>query len=207
MNTSFLNDCYPFLEKPLMEEMEAHSILKDYNTGEFIVEQGQFVKYLPIVVSGQVKVFCMEDTVQFLLYYITSGNSCIYSFAHILNGNQAEFSAIAETDSSLLLLPVERVKLWMTQYPSFGSLVVGDYQKHYSDLLQTTKQLVCHNLEERLLQYLRTKSELENSTLLSISHQNIADDLGTSREVITRVMKKLGITQKVEQQGRKIKLL
>lgn len=207
MNTRFLIECYPFLEKPLLDELEKYSILKEFKLGEHIVQQGQFVKYLPIVVSGQVRVFCVEDTIQFLLYYILSGNSCIYSFAHILSGNHAEFSAVAETDSTLLMIPVDRVKLWMTRYTSFGSLVLADYQKHYLDLLQTTKQLVCHNLEERLLRFLEAKSEMESSNVLRISHQEIADNLGTSREVITRLMKKLGKNREVEQQGWKIKLL
>ncbi|WP_420603394.1 Crp/Fnr family transcriptional regulator [Flagellimonas sp.] len=207
MKAGFLADCYPHLEKSLIEEITQHSIKKDFLSGEKIVEQGQYMKYLPIVVSGNVKVFSQEDAIQFLLYYISSGGSCIYSFAHILRNEKADFSAIADTDSTLLLLPVERVKLWMGKYPSFGNLVLDDFQKHYSDLLSTTKQLICFNLEERLIEYLRTKTKIENSNLLNISHREIADDLGTSREVITRVMKKLGANQKIQQQGRKVKVL
>ncbi|MGW9684701.1 Crp/Fnr family transcriptional regulator [Flagellimonas sp. 2504JD1-5] len=207
MKAGFLADCYPQLEKSLIEEITRHSIKKDFLSGEKIVVQGQYMKYLPIVVSGNVKVFSQEDTIQFLLYYISSGESCIYSFAHILRNEKADFSAVADSDSSLLLLPVQRVKLWMGKYPSFGSLVLDDFQKHYSDLLNTTKQLICYNLEDRLFEYLKTKTQIEKSDLLALSHREIADDLGTSREVVSRVMKKLGVAQKIEQQGRKIKVL
>lgn len=206
MKAGFLAECYPQLEKSLIAEITEHSIKKEFLTGDDIVNQGEYMKYLPIVVSGNVKVYSQEDTIQFLLYYISSGGSCIYSFAHILRNNQADFSAIADTDSTLLLLPVDRVKLWMGKYPSFGNLVLDDFQKHYTDLLRTTKQLICYNLEERLLEYLKAKTNIEKTNLLHISHQEIADDLGTSREVITRVMKKLGANQQIEQQGRKIKV-
>ncbi|MGX1928175.1 Crp/Fnr family transcriptional regulator [Flagellimonas sp. 2504JD4-2] len=207
MKVGFLAECYPQLEKALIEEIAEHSIKKDFLTGDHVVRQGEFMRYLPIVISGTVKVFSQEDSIQFLLYYMASGGSCIYSFAHILRNEQADFSATADTDSTLLLLPVDRVRLWMQKYPSFGNLVFDDFQKHYTDLLRTTKQLICYKLEDRLVEYLKTKSKIEKSNLLNISHREIADNMGTSREVISRVMKKLGVAGKIEQQGRKIKVL
>ncbi len=207
MKTQFLAECYPNLEKELLDEIEQHAISKDFSAGEFVVRQGQAILNLPIVRNGNVKVFCDEDTVQFLLYHITSGGSCIYSFAHIADKAPAEFSAVAETASTLLLLPMDRVNSWLKKYPSLNQLVLNDYQKHYQDLLNTTKQIVCYNLEERLLLHLQTKARLEAFKLLSVSHQQLADDLGTSREVISRLMRKLSADKKVEQIGRKIKVL
>ncbi len=207
MKTSFLAKCFPILEKELLKEIEEHSILKKISLGEYVVEQGKLIRYLPIVLSGSIKVFSNEDTVQFLLYYISSGESCIYSFAHISNNESAEFSAMAEIDSELLLLPIDKANNWLRKFPSFGSLVLTDYKKHYKDLLNTTKQIICFNLEERLLNYLKNKVQIKASKVLSISHKEIADDLGTSREVITRLLKKLSIANKVLQEGRKIRVL
>ncbi len=207
MNTDFLIKCYPNLEKGLISEIEKHAAIKDFPVGETIVNQGQYVRNLPIVLSGHVKVFSVEEDIQFLLYYISSGGACMYSFAHIIRDEPADFTAVAESDCSLLLLPIRRVHLWLSKYPTFGNIVFQEYQKHYQDLLNTTKQIICYNLEDRLIDYLKKKVKLEKSNLLSISHQNIADDLGTSREVITRIMKKLGLDQKIKQEGRKIKVL
>ncbi|EDP70738.1 transcriptional regulator, Crp family protein [Flavobacteriales bacterium ALC-1] len=207
MKTSFLAECFPVLEKDLLKEIEEHSTLKSFNSQEYIVEQGKFIRFLPIVLSGNIKVFSNEDSIQFLLYYISSGESCIYSFAHIFNNEPAEFSAIAELDSELLLLPINKVNQWLKQYPSFSSLVLSDYQRHYKDLLNTTKQITCYNLDQRLLNYLKNKSKIKKSNILNISHQEIAYDLGTSREVISRLLKKLSLNNQVIQIGRKIKIL
>ncbi|RBW63183.1 Crp/Fnr family transcriptional regulator [Tenacibaculum sp. E3R01] len=207
MKTSFLAKCFPVLEKELLNEVEEHSILKSFKAGDFVVKQGRLIRFLPIVLSGNIKVFSNEDSIQFLLYYISSGETCIYSFAHISSKELAGFSAIAELDSELLLLPIDKVNKWLKKYPSFGNLVLSDYKRHYKDLLNTTKQVLCYNLEERLLNYLKNKVQIKASNVLSVSHQEVADDLGTSREVITRLLKKLSIANKVLQEGRKIKVL
>ena len=207
MKSDFLTKCYPEFEKELLQEIEEYSLLKSFKAGQKIVKQGQYIKFLPIIKSGCVKVFCNEDDKDFLLYFIRTSESCIYSFAHLNNGNQANFSALAELDSDLLLLPADRVMLWVKKYPSLNNIILNNYKRHYNDLLDTTKQIVCYNLEDRLLEYLRAKSKIAESNLLSVSHQNIADDLGTSREVISRLMKSEKINKVIKQEGRQIKVL
>jgi len=207
MKTDFLINCYPEFEKELLQEIEKYSILKTFTIGEYIVKQGHYVKYLPIIQCGCVKVFCNEDAKDFLLYFIESGESCIYSFAHINNNAQAEFSAVAEIDSLLLLLPIEKVKLWVKKFLSLNSIILNNYQKHYQSLLNTTKEIICHNLEDRLLEYLRKKSKISRSSVLSISHQEIASDLGTSREVISRLLKSKKLIHLIKQEGRQLKIL
>lgn len=207
MKSDFLTKCYPEFEKELLQEIEEYSLLKSFKAGQKIVKQGQYIKFLPIIKSGCVKVFCNEDDKDFLLYFIRTSESCIYSFAHLNNGNQANFSALAELDSDLLLLPADRVMLWAKKYPSLNNIILNNYKRHYNDLLDTTKQIVCYNLEDRLLEYLRAKSKIAESNLLSVSHQNIADDLGTSREVISRLMKSEKINKVIKQEGRQIKVL
>ena len=207
MQFSSLHQCLTTFEKELLTEIEAHAIIKDFVAQEIIVKQGQYIRSLPIVLDGNVKVFTEEEDIPFLLYYISKGDPCIFSFAHVFEKDLSQFSAVAETDSQLLLLPVDKIDEWMKKYSSFNQLILKGYQRHYTDLLNTTKQIICYNLGERLTRYLQQRSELEQSDLLSISHQVIADDLGTSREVITRLMKKLSIDGKVIQVGRKIQVV
>lgn len=202
-----LDECLPGLGKALQQEIEESSSIKKFSADDFVVRQGELIRFLPIVVDGSVKVFSNENSMQFLLYYVTSTETCIFSFAHIFSEKPAEFSAVAEVDSDLVLLPIHKVREWLKKYPSFNAMILKGYQKHYDDLLHTTKQIICHNLEERLLEYLRTKAQIEGSNLLKITHQEIAYDLGTSREVITRLLKKLNAKNIVAQSGREIKVL
>ncbi len=202
-----LNECLPFLGKGIIEQFEKHASPKSFRADDIVIKQGQNLRFLPIVINGSVKVYSDEEDTQFLLYYVTAGETCIFSFAHIFHEEQMGFSAVAETDSELLLLPIDKVREWFAKYPHFSHLLLKGYQKHYDDLLQTTKQIICNNLEERLLTYLYTKADITKSSLLKISHQDIALDLGTSREVISRLMKKRSVLEKVVQEGRKIKVL
>ena len=202
-----LSECLPNLEKELLEEVEEHSSIKKFAAQDVVIEQGEIIHFLPIVMDGGVKVFSDEESVQFLLYYVSTGETCIFSFAHIFNEEPVEFSAVAEVDSELLLLPTYKVREWYSTHTSFSNVLIKAYQKHYNDLLHTTKQVVCYNLEERLSAYLKKRVQIEGSDVLRVSHQEIANDLGTSREVITRLMKKLSSNEEVVQVGRKIKVL
>lgn len=198
--------CYPQLEQALIDEINHNSSVKQFAEGEYIIRQGQFIKFLPIVLGGNVKIFCQEEDTQFLLYYIQAGEPCIYSFAHAFNSSPSEFSAISESKSELLMIPVSKVQSWMKQYPSFGMILLKNYQRHYEELLDSTKQIICYSLEERLVHYLKEKSTISQSNILAIKHQTIADDLGSSREVITRLLKKLATNGVLTQEGRTIKM-
>lgn len=207
MDNTILEDCLPSLGTEFIAEIKKFGTVKTYLKNEFIVKQGQFMRNLPIVLTGSVKVYTNEEDIQFLLYYIQHGESCIFSFAHLFGQDTTDFSAVPEKKTEILLLPIEKVKEWILRFPTFNSLIITEFQKHYNELLQATKQIICYKLEDRLLIYLRNKSTACESRELSISHKNVAADLGTSRVVISRLMKKLEIDGKVFQDGRKIKIL
>lgn len=206
-HNNILEKCLPDFGKELIAEIEKSGIIKVFSTHEFIVKQGQLIRYLPIVLEGNVKAYSEEDGLQFLLYYIQPGSSCIFSFVHLFNQNPIDFSAVPENKSTILLIPIDKAKEWLIRFPSFNNLIITEFQKHYNDLLHTTKQIICYKLEDRLWDYLKTKAKISGTDELSISHQNIADDLGTTREVISRLMKKLELDQKLIQNNRRIKLL
>jgi CRP/FNR family transcriptional regulator, anaerobic regulatory protein len=206
-HTNMLEKCLPDFGKELLSEIEKFGTVKGFSTHEFIVKQGQLIRFLPIVLEGNVKAYSEEDGVQFLLYFIQQGSSCIFSFVHLFNQQPIDFSAVSEGKSTILLIPIDKAKEWLIRYPSFNTLIINEFQKHYNDLLQTTKQIICYKLEDRLWNYLKTKARISGTDELAISHQNIADDLGTTREVISRLMKKIELDQKIIQNHRKIKLL
>jgi CRP/FNR family transcriptional regulator len=205
--TNTLEKCLPNFGKELITEIEKFGIIKTFSANNFIVKQGQLIRYLPIVLEGNVKAYSEEDGTQFLLYFIQPGSSCIFSFVHLFNQNPIDFSAIPEGKSTILLIPIDKAKEWLIRYPSFNNLIIAEFQKHYNDLLHTTKQIICYKLEDRLWDYLKTKAKISGTSELAVSHQSIADDLGTTREVISRLMKKIELDQKLIQENRKIKLL
>lgn len=203
---NIVTQCLVDFGKDLLEEIMAHGEVITINSNEILVRQGQIIRHLPIVIDGAIKVFSEEDGRQFLLYYIYPGATCVFSFANLLGKKAVNFSGIAEKDSKVLLIPANKAREWLVKYPAFNELIMNAYQKSYDDLLDTTKQIVCYNLEGRLISYLDNKVQISGSELLSISHQNIADDLTTSREVISRLLKKMEKDGKIEQTGRKIKV-
>jgi CRP/FNR family transcriptional regulator len=144
---------------------------------------------------------------QFLLYYIYPGATCIFSFANLFGKKQVEFSGVTEEQTLLLLIPVDKARDWLVRFPAFNAMILLEYQKQYDDLLQTTKQITCYNLEQRVLDYLKTKANIKKTDSLLISHREIADDMATTREVISRLLKKMEKEKKILQQGRKIKML
>jgi len=202
-----LNNCFHTFRKEIYEEIGRHGFLKEFAKGEFVLKENTYPKVLPIVNQGILKVFSQENEVEFLMYYLYPRQTCIFSFTHILNAEPVRFNAVAETDSSVICLPMDKVREWVKLYPDFALHILAEYQRQYNDLLNTTKQIICYNLEDRILLYLRDQAELANSNLIHKSHQKIAADLSTSREVISRAMKKLEKDKKIVQQSRSITLL
>lgn len=199
--------CLPNLGEKLLIEIQSCATKRSFRKHEKVVEQGEILRFMPIVLKGRVKVFTYEASMQFLLYFINKGETCIFSFAHIFDEEPISFSGEAEEDSELLLLPIHKVRDWSNQYPRFNAMLLKAYQQHYNDLLQTTKEVICYNLEQRLLNYLKKRGDLAKTNVLKLSHYEIAKDLGTSREVISRLVKKLERQSAVEQLGRKIKIM
>lgn len=201
------NKCFIDYDRQLLEEMAACGIPQTVKAGEYLVREGQHVRSLPIVLEGAIKVQSEENGEPFLLYYILPGATCVFSFGHLFGDKPINFSGVAELDTNVLLIPVSRAREWLGKYPAFSNIIFKEYQKRYDDLLETTKQLICYNLEERLTHYLNDKVKITGNQLLNVSHQLIASDLGTSREVISRLMKKLQTEGRILQAGRKIKVV
>ena len=116
------------------------------------------------------------------------------------------FSAKTEEDTTVLCIPINKVKEWFVQYPSFTQIILKDFQRNYEDLLHTTKQVVCYKIEERLINYLNEKAKFQNCNMILMSHKEIAADLGTSREVVSRITKKLQAQNILVQHKRHIEL-
>ncbi len=204
MNTKVL---FPDLNQKLANEIFEKSNIVDIPENVEVMREGQYVKTVPIVTDGLVKVYTRNEDKELLLYYIQPGESCIMSFDACLKNIPSKVYASTEKKSSVLLMPVEHVFRWMKEYPEFNSLFFLQYNQRYNELLGMINQLLFEKMDTRILEYLKSKQKLTGTNPIKISHRQIANDLGTAREVVSRVMKKLENDGKVNQLGTEIKIM
>lgn len=187
------------LPQEFRNELIQFAVTSKIDKGTEILKEGQYVKMIPLVLEGVVKVLTRKDEKELLLYYIESGESCIMSFNAGFKNIPSKVIAVTETDVDLLLMPVEKVNQWIKIYPFLNELFYNLYDQRYDSLLDTINQLLYSKLDQRLYEYLQEMSRQRNSKVIKIRHREIAADLGTAREVISRVMKKLEHEGKIHQ--------
>ncbi len=181
-----------FREQPLKEEFAEKAQLVEVPAGTEILKEGSYVKTVPILLSGLAKVVKQESGgKELLLYYIYPLESCIVSINCGLNDLKSRVKAIAEEDAKALLIPSTVLSDWQRKYPSFGAFILDLYQKRFDDLLDAYNALAFQSLDERLLKYLHEKTKALDSNKIKATHQDLGDELGTARETISRMLKKL----------------
>lgn len=203
---SELSGIFGPVSSDLLDEIVETSVVSEFATGTEILREGQYVKVIPIVLRGLIKVCTRLDEKELLLYYIKPRESCVMSFAAGLKNEPSKIFATTEEPSELLLLPVEKVKTWVSGYPELNSLFFQQYNLRYTDLIDTVNQLLFEKLDKRVYVYLKEKVELTGRNPLVISHRQIATDLGTAREVVSRVIKKLEAEKKLRQFSNSIEI-
>jgi len=196
-----------FLKPDLVDKILQESCIKEFPKGTEILREQQYVKVLPLVISGLVKVYSRFDEKELLLYYIEPAQSCVMTFYAALKNTPSKVFATTEEDSRIILIPVKLLPIWLKEYPDFNELFYNQYNLRYSELLDTISHLLLDRMDKRLYDHLKKKSELTNSKFILMSHNQIANELGTVREVITRVLKKLETDGKVLQNAGEIRII
>lgn len=180
-------------------------MLKD---GEHFLNPGQIVRSIPIVLSGTLKVSRMdEEGHELFLYYIHPNESCAMTFTCCMEQHPSEIRVTAEEESIVLIIPIAAMDEWMFKYPSWKSFVMKTIRTRFNELLIMIDQVAFQRLDERLVHYLKEKSKTTQSKVINISHEQIAIDLSSSREVISRLLKRLEQENKLILYRNQIKLL
>ncbi len=175
----------------LLESIAEHGEIVSFPAQTGLMKQGQYVRSVPIVLSGILKVFTQYEDKELLLYYIKPSESCVMSFTAVINNNSSQIYAVTEEDAEILLLPSDQLLNWLREYPVLGNMYHKQYYLRYNDLLETIQQLLFEQLDQRLLRYLREKATIRQTSHLQLLHREIAADLGSSREVITCTLRRL----------------
>jgi len=186
-----MRSVYPF-EPDLLTELDLVVQARTVDPGTVLIEPGQPMRYVPIVLAGRIKIIRPdENSGELLLYYLNPADSCALSMGSLLSGEASPIMAIVEEKAQILMIPVEQAERWMGQYTSWRKFVFQTYQKRFDNLLQTLDWVAFRQLDERLLAYLHQKAALVGGRHLYVTHETIARDLHTSREVISRLLKQL----------------
>lgn len=196
-----------FFSPQLKNEITQVAVLQTFPAGTELVRDGQYVKFIPLVISGLVKVYTQTEDRELLLYYIQSNQSCIMSFSSCINNHESKIFAITEEESTILLLPTTHVTEWIKQFPEINLLFYQQYDLRYVEMINHIKDLLYLKLDQRLLNYLQEKYTVLGSNPIKISHRELANDLGTAREVVSRLVKKFEKQGVLKQHSDSIELL
>ena len=192
----------------LLEKLYQYSIIKEYNAGTVILNENASVRSIPIVVKGTLKVIrTEEDGREILLYYIKSGESCIMSFLGGLHNETTKVKAELEDDAEIFFFPVDKVSLFIKEYPQWLDYIFRLYHKRFEELLEIVNAIAFKKVDERLLTLLYKKQELTGNKTLTITHEQLANELGTARVVVSRLLKQLEEMGKVALGRNKITLM
>jgi len=195
-------------EPGLIRDIAKQGRLQSFNTGETIMDVGQTVRFMPIILKGNIKVTRMDDEGrEILLYFVSGVESCAMTFTCCMQQKSSEIKASAEEDTLVIMIPVNLMDEWIVKYPTWKSFVMQTMMQRFNELLKTIDSIAFQKLDERLIQYLKDRSKAAGSSLLNVTHQQIADELATSRVVISRLLKKLENDNKILLYRNQIKLL
>lgn len=201
-----LNEKLPFLSKEIIDEFKQYATVKDFPKGTQILREEQYVKVLPIVLNGVVKVFSNFGEKELLLYYIEASQSCVMTFSAAMSNSPSKIFAITEEDAKILLLPTKHISGWLKRFPEFNQLFYNQYDLRYTELLSTIQYILVDKIDVRLYKYLEQKATVTHQEYLKMTHNEIATELGTAREVISRALKKLEHQEKIIQNTHGIKI-
>lgn len=197
MITAAIDTYFPKLAKmpALKQELIAISSLHTFKEGTVILKQGSYIKVIPLMLSGLAKVFKEEpeNGNEVLLYYIKPGESCVMSMTTLLHNTTSKVKAIVEEEAEVVLIPADKALAIAKKYPKWNEFIYDLFNLKFDELLKVIEILTFSNKDVRLLEYLKKEASLKNTNTLHTTHQHIAYDLGSSREVISRLLKKLSV--------------
>lgn len=204
-----LKEAYHFIfEDELMDEIARFGTLKEVKAGEKIIEIGEYVKSMPLLLEGAIKILREDkDGDELLLYFLERGDTCAMTLSCCLGQTRSEIRAIAERDTKLIMIPIEKMEEWTSRFKSWRNFVFESYQSRLSEMLDTIDTIAFLNMDERLMRYLQDKAKINGNELIQVTHQEIAYDLHTSRVVISRLLKKLELDGKIKLQRNNIKVI
>lgn len=188
-----LDNLIDFKSSPeIKEKLAAYGIVKTFSEGDIILNENAYIKSIPIVTRGSIRVMRTdEDGREILLYYIKAGESCIMSFLGGLHHDTSKVKAIAEEETEILFIPIDKVTSLIKEYPEWLDYIFRLYHKRFEELLEVVNAVAFKKMDERLLNLIKKKCELSQNNTLIVTHEQLANELGTARVVVSRLLKQM----------------
>ncbi|HDZ03480.1 hypothetical protein LCGC14_0417330 [marine sediment metagenome] len=195
-------------EPELINEIVQVGTFKEVPEGYKLIEIGDYLRGMPLLISGVIKILREdEDGDELLLYYLEKGDTCSMTMACCIGDAKSEIRAIAETDAKLIMVPIQKMEEWTTKYKSWRNFVFNSYHERLNELLSTLDSVAFQKMDERLIGYLKEKARVTKNDIIHSTHQDIAYDLHSSRVVISRLLKKLEEMGKIKLHRNYLELL
>ena len=196
------------LVEKLLNEIFETGIYKEFKKDDIIIDINQPLNYIPLLLAGNIKILREDDHGnELLLYFLEAGDTCAMSLTCCLKTSKSNIRAVAESDSSLIMIPVIKIHDWFHTNASWRNFILDAYQIRFNEMLETIDTLAFMKMDERVFKYLIDKVKLSASTSLEIKHNDVADDLNTSRVVISRILKQLENENKIKLSRNKIEVI
>lgn len=194
--------------KELREKLTDFGITKNFTEGETILNENTYIKAIPLVTNGSIRVMRTDDDGrEILLYYIKAGESCIMSFLGGLHHDTSKVKAVAEEETEILFIPIDKVSLLIAEFPEWLDFIFRLYHKRFEELLDVVNAIAFKKLDERLLSFIKKKCEVTKSTTIYVTHEQLANEMGTARVVVSRLLKQMEDEGLVKLGRNKISLL
>ena len=202
------NNLINLFEPQLIKEIEQFGTHQHFKEGDLIMDYGKYIRMMPIVLKGTIKVLKLdENNNEILLYYLSNNESCSMAYSCCLEAKKSEVKAIAEDDVDIIAIPHIKLDEWLCKYPSWKNYIMKSFNDRFIELLKSIESIAFHKLDERLISYLKEKKRHTGSSVIKASHHQIADELATSRVVISRLLKQLENDNRIILYRNEIKLL
>ena len=203
-----LTQQFPSFEKELVAEMIGVGEVRTFKEGEVLMRTGQYIRFTMLILDGLVKIYREdEEGNEFFIYYLSAGKACALSMICASKQETSELMAKAVTDLTVVVIPLSAMDRWMMLYKSWYHFVLGSYRQRFEELMQTIDHIAFRNMDERLVFYLKRHHDQLKTTILPLTHTEIAQDLNSSREVITRLLKKMADKGMIKLQRQHIEIL
>lgn len=206
-NEKYIIEKFGFLGVDFLEELENCALLSDIKSKTEIISPGDRIQFIPVLFKGALKVYTLNDGRELLYYYIKPGESCIMTFASIFQNCKSKVFAFAEEPSKVLLIPVSNLFMFMKKYPEINTIFYHEYDTRFTALMDMINDAVFNNLDTRVFNYISQRVQFYGENPIRISHKEIAAGLGTAREVVSRVLKKLANEAYIIQHKQSIEII
>lgn len=187
-----------FHEVELLDEILESGEITTYHAGDTVVRQGQYIKVLPLVLEGSIRVYQTREGREILLYYVTSHQTCMMSLSACFFNDQSPSYAVAAEKTEVLTIPTRFITQWQKKYSSWNNFVIKTFRGRYDELLNTFESVAFDHIDKRVLEYLHSRVATREGNTVEISHQQLANELGTTRVVISRILKQFEIDGQLE---------